>query len=123
MMNNRTSIVKHGNLIILPVAGRSEDVAADPFALGVFAQRHLEYIEKNEPDFYRQLEEENNLIGYLEFVDWQANDLLNWLVNYAVQQEALEEPTLLSHRAAYQRRMEEIRRQAEEEVNRELIYC
>ena len=90
--------------------------------IGIWGNRHLDYLRKHKRLDYELLLIGGKLNAYLESVDRQAEELLSQLVSDMAQQECITEALKESDQMEWVRRMNYISSRAEEVVYREVIY-
>ena len=90
--------------------------------VGVWGQRHLRYIRQHNKPLYLELSRSGKLNAYLADVDAQAEDSFSRLVKEMAACEGVTETLKAEDQMAWVQRMNNIREQAIEIVNRELIY-
>lgn len=90
--------------------------------IGIWGNRHLDYLRKNKRLDYELLLISGKLNTHLESIDRQAEELLAQLVTDMAQQEDITEALKESDQIEWVRRMNGIRHRAEEIVYREVIY-
>ena len=90
--------------------------------IGVWGQRHLNYIQKHCISFYNKMVAEHNLYNYLLQLDRDAEDTFNRLVKQMAEREGITEQLKASNQLEWVARMNNIRSRAIEVVNNEVIY-
>ena len=90
--------------------------------IGVWGQRHAEYLRKNKKGIYTALLLSGKLDWYLQELDRQADDMFERLVAQFVEQEGITEKLKAENQLEWVRRMNGIRERVTEIVNNELIY-
>ncbi len=68
---------------LLPPENRKE--------IGIWGQRHFEYIKQNKKSFYSTLLMTDKLNDYLADIDQQANEMYNTLVKQLTEKEGITE--------------------------------
>lgn len=91
--------------------------------IGVWGQRHLQYLKKHRRGIYTTLLTECKLNTYLADIDNQANEMLSRLVKDLSEKEGVTEALKASDQMEWVQRMNSIRQRAEEIVNADLIYA
>ena len=99
-----------------------EDDAECP-AIGIWGQRHLRWLKRNRRVTYTNLLTTGRLYDYLQEIDTQATERLELLIRQMAETEGITEQLKAEDQMEWVRRMNSIRKQAEEIVNSELIYC
>ena len=90
--------------------------------IGIWGKRHLRYLKNHHPIIYTNLMTSCKLTAYLADVDKQAEDMFFRLVKQLAEKEGLTEQLKADNQMLWIRRMNNIRNQATEIVNNELIY-
>lgn len=90
-------------------------------AFGPFGQRHYAYIRKHNKTLFGSLWLSGELNAYIENIDRQADEMFSQLVRDLAQNENVTERLKSTDQMEWVRRMNNIRRRAEEIVNTELI--
>lgn len=90
--------------------------------IGIWGKRHLRYLKNHHPIIYTNLLTSCQLTAYLADVDKQAEDMFFRLVKQLAEKEGLTEQLKADNQMLWIRRMNNIRNQATEIVNSELIY-
>ena len=90
--------------------------------IGVWGQRHLNYIQKHCKPFYNKMLTERTLYDYLLQLDHDAQDTFNRLVKQMAEREGVTERLKAENQLEWVGRMNNIRQRATEIVNRDLIY-
>ena len=90
--------------------------------IGVWGQRHLNYIQKHCKPFYNKMLNEHKLYDYLLQLDHDAEDMFNLLIKQLAERESITEQLKKSNQMEWVGRMNNIRQRATETVNSELIY-
>ena len=91
--------------------------------IGVWGQRHLNYIQKHSKAFYNKMLGEHTLYDYLLQLDCDAEDMFNRLVKQMAEREGVTEQLKAANQMAWVSKMNNIRQRAAEIVNTELIYA
>ena len=91
--------------------------------IGVWGQRHLNYIQKHSKAFYNKMLGEHTLYDYLLQLDCDAEDMFNRLVKQMAEREGVTEQLKATNQIAWVGKMNNIRQRATEIVNTELIYA
>ena len=91
-------------------------------SIGIWGQRHLQYIKQRKRLLYVNLLTSGKLNGYLTDIDKQAVDMFSRLVEQMAEHEGVTEQLKASDQMKWVAQMNNIRRRATEAVNNELIY-
>ena len=89
--------------------------------IGIWGKRHLKYIKYHRPIFYTNLLTSCKLTAYLADIDEQAENMFFRLVKQLSEKEGVTEQLKADNQMMWVRRMNNIRNQAMEIVNGELI--
>lgn len=92
-------------------------------SVGVWGQRHLRYIKEHHRSLYIGLQLSGKLDSYLDDIDQQAENMFLRLVSQLAGQEDITEELKAADQMAWVGRMNNIRNQATEIVNAELIFA
>lgn len=90
--------------------------------IGVWGMRHKRYLKQNHKVLYYNLLTSGKLNSYLADVEQQAQDLFLWLVKDLAEKENVTEELKASDMMLWVQKMNNIRNQATEIVNAEIIY-
>ncbi len=90
--------------------------------IGVWGQRHLQYVKQNRKVLYLNLLTSGKLNEYLADIDKQAEDMLTRLVKQMAEREGVTEQLKADNQMDWVARMNNIRSRATEIVNTDLIY-
>ena len=90
--------------------------------IGVWGQRHLQYIKQNRKALYLNLLTSGKLNGYLADIDKQAEDMFFRLVKQMAEREGVTEKLKATNQMEWVARMNNIRNRATEIVNKDIIY-
>ncbi len=90
--------------------------------MGVWGQRHYNYLKKESPTVINVMRLEGKLEQYLCDIDRQANEIFSQLVNQLAESEGISEQLKAENQMEWVCRMNSIRNRAMEIVNNELIY-
>ena len=90
--------------------------------IGLWGQRHLQYIKQNSKVLYLNLLTSGKLNGYLADIDKQAADMFSWLVKQMAEREGITEQLKADNQMEWVARMNNIRSRATEIVNDEYIF-
>ena len=92
------------------------------YEIGLWGQRHLEYIKKNRKTLYLNLKTSCKLSSYLHEVDTRATEMYDRLVNQLKEQQGITEKLKAEDMMSWVQAMNNISNQAEEIVKSEVIY-
>ena len=106
---------KEGDYLLPNVA------APEQPAFGPFGQRHYAYIRKHDKILFSSLWLSGELNAYIENIDRQADEKFSQLVRDIAKNENVTERLKATDQMEWVRRMNSIRRRAEEIVHEELI--
>ena len=90
--------------------------------IGIWGKRHLRYIKKYHPIRYTNLLTSCKLTAYLADIDEQAEDMFFRLVKQIAEKEGVTEQLKLENQFLWIQKMNNIRNQATEIINDELIF-
>ena len=90
--------------------------------IGIWGQRHLQYIKQNRKALYLNLLTSGKLNGYLADIDKQAEDMFFRLVKQMAEREGVTEKLKVDNQMEWVARMNNIRSRATEIVNHDIIY-
>lgn len=90
--------------------------------IGVWGQRHLEFIKHHRKGFYTSLVLECKLNRYLADINKQAEEMFDVLIKQFKQAEGITEQLKAENQLEWVRRMNNIRQRANEIIYKELIY-
>ena len=91
-------------------------------SIGVWGQRHLQYIKAHRKGFYTTLLTKCELNRYLADVNTQAEDMFFRLVKQMTECEGVTEQLKADNQMEWVARMNNIRSRATEVVNHDIIY-
>ena len=91
--------------------------------IGIWGQRHLQYIREHRKALYTGLFLDGKLNGYLADLNEQAEDMFFRLVNELAEKEGITETLKAGNQMLWVQRMNAIRETATVIVNNELIYA
>lgn len=91
------------------------------YEIGMWGQRHLEYIKKNRKVFYTSLLTNCKLNSYLHDVDVRATEMYDRLVKQLKEQQGITEQLKADDMMVWVQAMNNISNQAREVVNAEVI--
>lgn len=110
------------NGVMTPSEPPEDDEPEEEMLIGVWGQRHLRYLRQYKKSLYLDLFMSGKLNAYLADLDAQAEDLFLRLVKEMAEQEGVTETLKAENQMTWVQRMNNIRQQATEIVNRDLIY-
>lgn len=90
--------------------------------IGIWGQRHKRYLQEHRKITYTTLLTSGELNTYLNSVDEQAERMFLWLVKQLAEREGITEALKSENQMLWVGRMENIRNQAVEIVNADLIF-
>lgn len=90
--------------------------------IGAWAMRHKRYLKQNHKVRYYNLLTSGKLNSYLADIEQQAQDLFLWLVKELAEKENVTEELKATDMMLWVKKMNNIRNQATEIVNAEIIY-
>ena len=90
--------------------------------IGLWGQRHLNYIKQHRKVLYINLLTSGKLNGYLADIDKQAEDMFFRLVKQMAEREGVTEQLKANNQMEWVDRMNNIRSRATEIVNSDIIY-
>ena len=94
----------------------------EPVHIGVWGQRHLNYLRDNKRVFLSGLQLSGKLNGYIADIDQQAEDMFFRLVKQMAEREDVTEKLKADDQMEWVDRMNNIRSRAKEVINNELIF-
>ena len=94
----------------------------EPVHIGVWGQRHLNYLRENKRVLLSNLQISGKLNIYLADIDKQAEEMCSRLVKQMAEREGITEQLKAENQMEWIRQMNNIRIRANEIVLRELIY-
>ena len=94
----------------------------EPVHIGVWGQRHLNYLRENKRVLLSNLQISGKLNIYLADIDKQAEEMCSRLVKQMADREDITEQLKAENQMEWVRQMNNIRIRATEIVLRELIY-
>ena len=117
-MTNKITYTQQGDYLlpdlILPEQPKVE--------IGIWGKRHLKYIKHRRPILYTNLLTSCKLTAYLADIDEEATEMFNRLVKQLAEKEGITEHLKGEDQLLWVKRMNNIRNQATEIVNNEIIY-
>ena len=94
----------------------------DQQPIGIWGQRHLNYLQKNKRVRLSGLQLSGKLNGYIADIDQQAEDMFFRLVKEMAEREGITEELKAKNQMEWIARMNNIRSRAIEAINTDLIY-
>ena len=94
----------------------------EPVHIGIWGQRHLNYLRENKRVLLSNLQISGKLNIYLADIDKQAEEMCSRLVKQMADREDITEQLKAENQMEWVRQMNNIRIRANEIVLRELIY-
>ena len=119
IIDERTGLKYELNGDYYIIAGEDEP---EQEPIGIWGQRHLEYIKNHKRPFYRKLNQDLKLYDYLRQVDKQAEEMLDLLIKQMAESEGVTEQLKVTDQIEWVGRMNNIRNRATEIVNKDLIF-
>ena len=95
---------------------------SDENSIGIYGQRHLNYLQEHRKLTYINLLTSGKLNAYLADIDNQAQERFELLVTQMKEAQGITEQLKTDNLMEWVGRMNCIRQQVEETVSRELIY-
>ena len=89
--------------------------------IGVWGQRHLHFIKKNNKPLYNELVAKGGMNDYLADIDEQAEKLFSILVGQLAESDGITEKFKAENQMLWVQRMNAVRAAAAEIVNNDLI--
>ena len=91
--------------------------------IGIWGQRHLQYIRKHKVGLYAELLTTGKLNDYLADLNEQAEELFSRLVKQLAEKESVTEALKAENQMLWVQKMNSIRNTAMEVVSNDLIYA
>lgn len=88
----------------------------------IWGKRHLRYLKNHHPIIYTNLLTSCKLTAYLTDIDEEANEMFDRLVKQLAEQEGVTEKLKADNQMLWLRKMNNIRNQATEIVNKEIVF-
>ena len=96
--------------------------AEEEQSVGVWGQRHKQYLKEHRPALYNALLLSGKLNSYLVDIDQQAQEMMDTIIQQMVEAQGITEAMKTVHQLEWVGRMNNIRASATEIVNKEIIY-
>ena len=97
--------------------------AEEEQSVGVWGQRHKQYLKEHRPALYNALLLSGKLDGYLADIDQQAQGMMNLIVQQMAQAQGITEALKSTDQMAWVGQMNNIQACARELVDKEIIYA
>lgn len=117
-MTNKITYTHQGDYL-LPILKLPEQQKVE---IGIWGKQHLKYIKNHRPILYTNLLTSCKLTSYLADIDEEATEMFDGIVKQLAEREGVTEQLKADNQMLWVRRMNNIRNQATEIVNNELIY-
>ena len=91
--------------------------------IGIWGQRHLQYIKAERKTLYTELLISGRLNTYLADINEQATEQMLLLITQMAEREGVTEQLKATDQMEWVRRMNSIRNRAEENILQEIIYA
>ena len=92
------------------------------YPIGIWGQRHKDYLLENHRLFYYNLLTTGKLNSYLQDIDVSAKEMYDRLIKQMAEQEVVTEQLKTQNQMEWVGRMNNIANRAREIVNAEIIY-
>jgi hypothetical protein len=99
-----------------------DDDLEDDRPIGIWGQRHLDYIKQYKKSLYADLKMTGKLNDYLSGINEEAEEMLCRLVKQMADNDGITEELKVQNQLLWVQRMNNIRNAAREIVNADLIY-
>ena len=90
--------------------------------IGIWGKRHLRYLKNHRSIIYTNLLTSCKLTAYLADIDKEANEMFERIVKQLAEKEGVNEQLKANDQMLWVRKMNNIRNQAMEIIDEELIY-
>ena len=117
-MTNKITYTQQGDYL-LPDLKLPEQPKVE---IGIWGKRHLKYIKHRRPILYTNLLTSCKFTAYLADIDEEATEMFNRLVKQLAEKDGITEHLKGEDQLLWVKRMNNIRNQATEIVNNEIIY-
>ena len=94
----------------------------EPVHIGVWGQRHLNYLRENKRVLLSNLQISGKLNIYLADIDKQAEEMFSRIVSQMAEREGVTEKLKAENQMEWVGRMNNIRSRVKEFINNELIF-
>lgn len=91
--------------------------------IGVWGQRHLQYIKQNRKVLYLNLLTSGKLNKYLSDLDKQAEEMFSRLIKQMAEREGVTEQLKADNQMEWIGRMNNIRNRATEVINTDIVFA
>ena len=91
-------------------------------SIGIWGQRHYNYLKRKSPTVINVMRLKGTIEQYLQEVDRDAEEMVSELVKELAEKDGITETLKAADQMEWVRRMNTVREQATEIVNKELIY-
>lgn len=92
------------------------------YEIGIWGQKHKEYLKQNRKIIYYNLLTNGKLNSYLHDIDIRAKEMYDRLVNQLVEKQSITEQLKAENQMLWVQKMNNIANQTREIVNNEIIY-
>ena len=92
------------------------------YPIGIWGQRHKEYLKEKHKLMYYNLLTQGKLNSYLHDIDVRAKEMYDTLIKQLAENEGIAEQLKAENQMLWVQRMNNIANQAREIVNVEIIY-
>ena len=92
------------------------------YPIGIWGQRHKEYLKENHKQMYYNLLTQGKLNSYFHDVDVRAKEMYDTLIKQLAENEGITEQLKAENQMFWVQRMNNIANRAREIVNIEIIY-
>ncbi|MDD6236639.1 MAG: TnpV protein [Clostridiales bacterium] len=91
-------------------------------SIGIWGQRHYDYLRKNKPMVINVMRMNGTLERYLQDTDRNAHEMFDKLMKEFAEFEGVTEQLKASNQLSWVRRMNNIRERVTEVVNAEMVF-
>ena len=91
-------------------------------SIGIWGQRHYNYLKRKSPTVINAMRMKGTLEQYLQDIDRDAEEMFFQPVKQLAEQDGITETLKVSDQMEWVQRMNAVRAQATEIVNKELIF-
>jgi hypothetical protein len=99
-----------------------DDDLEDDRPIGIWGQRHLDYIKQYKKSLYADLKMTGKLNDYLSGINEEAEEMFSRMVKQMAETQGVTEKLKVQNQLLWVQRMNNIRNAAREIVNADLIY-